>query len=170
MNISDPVLDRVRCADPIDADVASEWVRSDAARRMRDRVTATTVASPPVARARRGRRVAVGAVVLTAGLATAAAAAGRLGGPAPDRVREHLAALDRGMPADLRLNPDVEHARAVAATSSGVLYGADLADGGYCLEVASADRPRGAVCVTAGRLRDRAVEVTAPIPREPAAA
>jgi hypothetical protein len=164
MNISDPVLDRVRRADPIDPVVATDWSTSDDARWLRDRITATTVAASRTARARRGRRVAVGAIVLTAGLATAAAAVGRLGSPAPDPIRQHLAALDRGMPADLRLDPDLEHTRAVAATSSGVLYGADLADGGYCLEVASADRPRGAVCITAGHLSDQAIEVTAPIP------
>jgi hypothetical protein len=167
MNISDSVLDRVRRADPIDPAVASEWSTSDAAKLLRDEVTATTIATPRSTRTRRGRRVAAGAIVLSAGLATAAAAAGRLGGPAPDRIRQHLAALDRGMPADLRLDPDLEHAHAVAATASGVLYGAALAAGGYCLEVASADRPRGAVCVTAGHLGDRAVEVTAPIPLEP---
>ena len=122
-------------------------------------------------RRHRARWLAGGAVVVTGALATAAAASGVLGGPAPDPIRAHLAALDAGMPQDLRLNPDVEHAMAVASTESGVLYAADLKDGGYCIEVATeGDKPRGAACVTAAQLGDRAIEVTAPIPSGPAAA
>jgi hypothetical protein len=75
------------------------------------------------------------------------------------------------MPQDLVLNPDVEHAMAVASTEAGVLYAADLKDGGYCIEIATeGDTPRGAACVSAQHLSDRAIEVTAPIPSGPDAA
>ena len=57
---------------------------------------------------------------------------------------------------------------AVASTASGVLYAADLKAGGYCIEIATeGDTPRGAACVTAAQLGDRAIEVTAPIPSGP---
>jgi hypothetical protein len=88
-----------------------------------------------------------------------------LGGPAPEPVKEHLAELDRGMPADLRYDADLEHTRAVAATASGVLYLADTRDGGYCIEVVSeTDRPRGAICLTGAQVGVRPIEVTAPLP------
>ena len=169
MNGRDALLERVRMADPVDPAELQEWTSSGDARRVLERVTHAGNRAETAARRRRpGRRAASVAVVVTVGLTSAAAAAGLLGGSAPDRVREHLADLDRGMPDDLRLNPDVEHARAVAATSSGALYAADLKDGGYCLEVVTdGDRPRGAVCVTAAHLGDRPFEVTAPIPSGP---
>jgi hypothetical protein len=169
MNGNDALLERVRRADPVDAAEILDWSNSDDARRMVGRVTCTTVVTIPTHRRRRAIRAGVAAVAVAGGLTTAAAAGSLLGRPAPERVREHLSDLDRGMPADLQLNPDLQHARAVAATSSGVLYAADLKDGGYCLEVASdGDRPRGAVCVRAAQLGDRAIEVTAPIPMGPA--
>ncbi len=171
MNSNDVLLDRVRLADPVDAAEVLEWSTSDDARRVLDRVTGKNVLALRRPGRRRGRRLALAAVAVTGGLTTAAAAAGVLGRSAPDRVREHLAALDHGMPEDLRLNPDLDHARAVASTASGVLYAADLKDGGYCLEVVSGgDRPRGAACITAAHLGDRAMDVTAPIPSNPAGA
>ncbi len=168
MTVNEALLGRVRHADPLDALEVLEWSEADETQGLLDRIVGgnITVATP---RRHRGRRVVVSAVLVTGALATAAAAAAVLGGSAPDRVREHLGSLDKGMPADLRLHPDVDHARAVAATDSGVLYAADLNDGGYCLEVVTnGDRPRGAACVTAAHLSDRAVEVTAPIPDNPA--
>src|SRR5512132_3659151 len=61
-----------------------------------------------------------------------------------------FAAVDRGLPADLRLNPDVEHASAVAATATATLYAASLQGGGSCTEIVTAgDRGRGARCTTA---------------------
>ena len=162
------VLERVRSADPLDALEILEWSESDEVRDLLDLIVAGKTTTAARHRRRRGRRLVVSAVVVTGALTTAAAAAGVLGSSAPDRVREHLASLDKGMPADLRLNPDVDNARAVAATDSGVLYAADLTNGGYCLEVVTnGDRPRGAVCVRSGQLGDRAVEVTAPIPDDP---
>ena len=169
MSTMDSVLERVRQADPISEIDLRQWSASAEARQLFDLVVDSSVVVRP--RRHRARWLAGGVVVVTGAVATAAAASGVLGGPAPDPIRAHLAGLDAGMPQDLRLNPDVEHAMAVASTTSGVLYAADLKDGGYCIEVASeGDKPRGAACVTAAHLRDRAIEVTAPIPSGPAAA
>jgi hypothetical protein len=78
-------------------------------------------------------------------------------------VREEIAAVDRGMPADLRLNPDVAHARAVASTESATLYAASLRDGGSCTEiVTSGDRGRGATCATAAQAASQALALTVP--------
>jgi len=170
MRIDDEILDRIRRADPLDAEEAEIWRRSHelgASQLLGSISVASSVASSASGRGRSRRtrrRVAIAAVLASAGLATAAAAAGVLGRPAPDRVRLHLAALDEGLPADLRLNPDVAHARAVAATAGGALYAADLQDGGSCMEIVSdGDRPRGATCTTAAELGERPVEVMAPI-------
>ena len=169
MSTTDSVLERVRGVDPIREIDLRQWDSTAEARRVFDLVVASSLVERP--RRNRARWVAGGAVVVTGALATAAAASGLLGGPAPDPIRAHLAALDAGMPEDLRLNPDVEHAMAVASTESGVLYAADLKAGGYCIEIATeVDKPRGAACVTAAQLGDRAIEVTAPIPSSPAAA
>jgi hypothetical protein len=165
----DSVLERVRRVDPIREIDLDQWGTSAEARHVFDLVVGSSAVDRP--RRHRARWLAGGAVVVTGALATAAAASGVLGGPAPDPIRAHLAALDEGMPNDLRLNPDVEHAMAVASTQSGVLYAADLKGGGYCIEIATeGDRPRGAACVTAAQLADRAIEVTAPIPSGPTAA
>jgi hypothetical protein len=67
-------------------------------------------------RRRAGRIAAVAATALLATAGAAFGAAALLGVPAPWHVKQEIAAVDRGMPADLRLNPDVEHAVAVAAT------------------------------------------------------
>jgi hypothetical protein len=118
------------------------------------------------ARRRRRRLVRIGAAtfgifVLTAAVAIAGAYI--LGGPAPDRVRTDIANVDRGMPADLRLNPDVEHAQAVAAAGTTTLFGAILRGGGYCIELVVADGPgRGAVCTTKTDLASNHLEVTVP--------
>ena len=169
MSTIDSVLERVRRVDPIMEIDLRQWESTAEARRVFDLVVGSSLVEPR--RRHRARWLTGGAVVVTGALATAAAASGVLGGPAPDPIRAHLAALDAGLPQDLRLNPDVEHAMAVASTESGVLYAADLKDGGYCIEVATeVDRPRGAACVTAAHVGDRAIEVTAPIPSGPQAA
>ena len=164
MTITDAVLERVRSVDPI-ADVdLDQWSTSDDGRRVFDRVVGASVVAQRTPPRHRARWIA-GAAIVTGALATAAAASGILGEPAPEKIRSHIAAVDDGLPDDLRLDPDVEHARAVASTASAVLYAADLQDGGYCMEVATeGDQPRGAVCVTVAHLDDRALEVTAPIP------
>jgi hypothetical protein len=169
MSTIDSVLERVRRVDPIGEIDLRQWESTVEARRVFDLVVGSSLVERP--RRHRARWLTGGAVVVTGALATAAAASGVLGGPAPDPIRAHLAALDAGMPQDLRLNPDVEHAMAVASTESGVLYAADLKNGGYCIEIATeVDKPRGAACVTTAQLGDRAIEVTAPIPSGPEAA
>lgn len=101
-----------------------------------------------------------GALVLAgAGLGAAAL----LGWPAPLHVKNEIAAVDRGLPADLRLNPDVEHAQAVASTETATLYAASLQDGGSCTEIVTAgDRGRGATCTTGAELASRALDVVLP--------
>jgi hypothetical protein len=169
MSNMDSVMERVRRLDPIREVDLRQWSSSPEARRVLDFVVGSSFVDRP--RRHRGRWLAGGALVMTGALATAAAASGVLGGPAPDSIRAHLSALDEGLPADLRVNPDVEHAMAVASTDAGVMFAADLKDGGYCIEIATAgDTPRGAACVTAPQLGDRPIEVTAPIPSGPDAA
>lgn len=108
----------------------------------------------------------------TAAIATAAAlmatgatvgTARLLGWPAPEHVKNEIAAVDRGLPADLRLNPDVEHARAVASTENATLYAASLRDGGRCSELVTVDeRGRGATCSTASEELAQPIDVTVP--------
>jgi hypothetical protein len=86
-----------------------------------------------------------------------------LGWPAPEHVKQEIAAVDRGLPADLRLNPDVEHARAVAATETATLYAASLREGGSCSEIVTADeRGRGATCTTGAQAGARPLDVVMP--------
>ena len=90
-------------------------------------------------------------------------AAALLGWPAPLHVKRDLAAVDQGLPADLRLNPDVEHARAVASTGTSTLYAASLRDGGSCTEIVTAgERGRGATCTTGADLATRSLDVAVP--------
>jgi hypothetical protein len=118
-------------------------------------------------RSRRRHRLAKSAAVASAGaLVLAGAALGTavlLGWPAPTHIKEEIAAVDRGLPADLRLNPDVEHARAVASTENATLYAASLGDGGSCTEIVTAgERGRGATCATGAQLASRPLDVTMP--------
>jgi hypothetical protein len=128
---------------------------------LRDRVTVTETLQQDLAAAyrrhlerrnARRRKTRIGAIVAAAALVLTGAALGTatlLGWPAPEHVKKEIAAVDRGLPEDLRLNPDVEHARAVASTGSSTLYAADLRDGGRCTELVTADdRGRGATCAT----------------------
>ena len=86
-----------------------------------------------------------------------------LGWPAPEHVKREIAAVDRGLPEDLRLNPDVEHASAVASNGSSTLYAAALKDGGRCTElVTPRDRGRGATCSTGADQVSRPIDVTVP--------
>jgi len=113
---------------------------------------------------RRTARIAAAAVAALA-LATSAALAGFdiLGSPAPPAVQRDLRDVDRGMPRDLRLNPDVASAHAVAAAGDSVVYFARLRDGGYCAELVTAGaRPRGAVCSTASETERDGMSVTVP--------
>ena len=110
--------------------------------------------------ARAAALASAGALVLAgAGLGAAAL----LGWPAPLHVQNEIAAVDRGLPADLRLNPDVRHARAVAATDNATLYAAALRDGGSCTEIVTAgERGRGATCTTGAEAASRALDLTVP--------
>jgi hypothetical protein len=120
-----------------------------------------------LARNRRRRRLARAAAAASAGALVLAGAglgaAALLGWPAPLHVKNEIAAVDRGLPADLRLNPDVEHAQAVASTETATLYAASLHDGGSCTEIVTAgDRGRGATCTTGAELATRALDVVLP--------
>lgn len=162
MNSSDEVVEMVRLADPLTEAELRAWTAKAGDGLLLDIMSKAT-ARP--ARRRRSRAPIALAIAVATGVTGVAAASGLLGGSAPDRVKEHLAELDAGMPADLRIRPDVERARSVAASASGVLYLAQLADGGYCMEVVSdGDQPRGAACVASADLSSRPLEVTAPIP------
>lgn len=118
------------------------------------------------ARRRRRRRVTraaslcVGVTGMAASVALGAAAL--LGGPAPQSVKRDLRAVDAGIPADLRRNPDVANAHAVAIAGGAVVYFAKLSDGGYCAELVTGDRARGAVCSTAAQADATAIGVTVP--------
>ena len=96
--------------------------------------------------------------------AAAGAAAGEIvGRPAPATVQRDIANVDQGMPADLRLNPDVQDARLAAVADEAALYSATLADGGYCFEIVTvADGPRGAVCTPGSSVGSLPIEITAP--------
>ena len=105
--------------------------------------------------------VAGGGVALLGGAAVAAERL--LGGPAPPAVKRDLAAVDSGLPADLRLNPDVVHAHSVASTGASTVYYAALSDGGYCAELVTAgERRRGAVCTTDASAGNHPIGVTVP--------
>ncbi len=119
-----------------------------------------------VRRQRRRRLARLGSLGGAAGLLLAGAALGAsvlLGWPAPAHVQQEIAAVDTGMPADLRLNPDVAHARAVASIGTTTLYAADLRGGGSCSELVTAgDRGRGARCTTGAELTHRPIDLTVP--------
>ena len=172
MTETDHLMERLRKADPVDSADVQGWWDGPVPLQIVDRVCSHEGSADQQSAITRGpdrRRRAVWVVALvlvgSAGAAGVAAAAGLLGGPAPDPITSHLAELDRGLPSDLRYRPNLDGARAVAATASATLYLADLADGGYCIEVASQlSRPRGASCVPASDLNGLPLDVTAPIP------
>lgn len=112
----------------------------------------------------RVRRVALAIIGSALAITAAAAASVRLfGWPAPAHVKADIAAVDQGMPEDLRLRPDVEHARAVAQSGDSTLYVAELKGGGHCYEIVTAgDRGRGATCQTSADIAARPIELTLP--------
>jgi hypothetical protein len=132
---------------------------------LRDDLTAAYGRHLERRRARR-RTLRVAAISCVSALVVAGAAfatATLLGWPAPEHVKKEIAAVDRGLPEDLRLNPDVEHASAVASNGSSTLYAAALKDGGHCTElVTPGDRGRGATCSTGSDQSSRAIDVTVP--------
>src|SRR5688572_487711 len=113
MTTTDELLEAVRSADPIsDIDVRL-WSSSEDAQRMLDQIVGSELVAVRTSRRRRTLWIA-STVVATSALATAAAASGLLGEPAPEPIRAHIAAVDEGLPEDLRANPDVDNAMAVA--------------------------------------------------------
>jgi hypothetical protein len=114
---------------------------------------------------RRRRRAILAATGLAAALVFVAAglATGLIGGPAPENVKGSLAALDAGMPAALRLDPDIEGAHSVATDGQSTLYVASLRDGGECLVIVTTDgREHGAPCDTATGADQRPIDVSLP--------
>lgn len=112
---------------------------------------------------RRVRRAGVLAIAVLIAGAGVAAGSQLLGGPAPSPVKHDLGAVDQGMPADLRSNPDVRNARLVAQADGASLYAATLPAGGYCSEIVTpSSGPAGAICVSAGSLDQEAIHVTVP--------
>ncbi len=156
----------VHRADPVTLEVVQSWQASSLPAALRARITTSVEPTRPSLE-RAGRRsparvfglAAAALLVIGAGAATAAIL---LGEPAPPEVKKDIAGVDAGFPADLRLNPDVENARSVAATGSSTLYVADLKDGGHCTELVTSGVPRGAVCHTAGQVGSLPIEVTIP--------
>jgi hypothetical protein len=114
------------------------------------------------ARRKRVTIAAVAAVLAAGGAGGAVAAVKLLGGPPPPKVQQDLANVDRGIPADLRLNPDVASARAVATSGDAVLYAATLRGGGHCSELVTGGRARGAICHTPAEVARDPVEVALP--------
>ncbi len=164
---TDAVLQAIRRADPLRGERLTGWSRTDEAALLLDRIvdgerpaTGGAVAARP--RRRAVRPLMVAAVLLVIG-GTAAGAGRLLGGPAPSDVRGDLAAVDQGMPADLRLDPDVRNARLVASADGAQLFAADLTGGGSCAEIVTPDgRAAGAVCTTAAALASEPIGATVP--------
>jgi hypothetical protein len=159
----------VRHVDPA-ARMGEEWGASVEARRTLARIVATPLEEPVSARPRRqavsgsrGRLAAITAAFLVAGAGAAAAGAVLFGKPAPSNVRRDIAGVDAGLPADIRLNPDVASARSVASTGPSTLYYAVLKGGGYCTEITTTPNVgRGATCVTGSQVSSRAIDVAVP--------
>ena len=159
------VLEILRDADPAVAE--PDWGSTGEAVALLRRVLVEAPASnaapaggPP---RRWGPVVLVAAALLIVGGGIAAATGWLFGQPAPDSVRTDIAGVDQGMPADLRLNPDVANARLVAVAGDAKLYYASLKDGGYCFEIVTASAEgRGAVCTPAAKIQADSIEVTSP--------
>ena len=160
-------LEWVRMADPLLDHSAERWSETDSAAQLLRTILADDRPVHTQGFAIRRPRQAVRPLLVAAALlvigAGAAGARLLLGGPAPAAVRHDLGEVDRGMPADLRLNPDVHNARLVAQSDGAQLYAADLAGGGYCAEIVTPDaRPAGAVCTPAQTLSLHPIGVTVP--------
>jgi len=154
--------------DPLSDRPIVGWSRTDEADAIVRRIVAgelnsevDTTAYMPARRG--GKRLAILAITLLITGAGVAAASELLGAPAPSKVKEDLANVDRGIPSDLRYNPDVTDARLVAQADGASLYYASLADGGYCSEIVTpTSGPAGAICVSGGSLDQEPIHVTVP--------
>ena len=111
-------------------------------------------------RSQRRRRVLLVATACVLALGVTAAASGLLGSPAPPAVKDRIAAVDAGMPADLRLNPEVENARLAAIDGSAHLYVADVPGGGHCLVIVTAGRDRGVPCTRGSAIGTLPIDVS----------
>lgn len=119
------------------------------------------------ARKRRARAMRTGALVAASTLAVAAGAlaAERIfGDPAPDTVKRDIAAVDAGLPAEIRLNPHVTEAYSVAESDTAILYYARLDDGGYCTQLVINGREHAAACLTAAQASALPIAVTISTP------
>jgi hypothetical protein len=151
--------------DPVGV-TGEEWSQSGEADAMFQRIVAgsrgVAVTAAGTTPRRRGKGPAVLAVAMLIAGAGVAAASQFLGGPAPSQVKEDLAAVDQGMPSDLRYNPDVRGARLVAQADGTSLYYASLASGGYCSEMVVPTGPAGAICVPGQSMGQEPIHVTVP--------
>lgn len=120
-------------------------------------------------RHRRRRRLTSAAVVIGAALTVSVGTIGAVRFlSAPEKVQNDLAALDQGMPSDLRYQADVSNAHAVAEGDGVVLYAASNAKGGYCTEIVTdASGAMGAVCRSSSESEATPVGLTvAPLTKE----
>ncbi|MDP9302472.1 MAG: hypothetical protein M3P43_16510 [Actinomycetota bacterium] len=157
-------LELVRETDPLGGTSIAGWSISPEADAMLGRILDSVDAPPGQRRlGPRALRVVTIAAALVLAAALGAVAGELVGSPAPASVKQDLAGVDQGMPADLRLNPDVESAVLAAYTENARLYYAALDDGGYCFEIVTAtEGARGAVCTKAADVRAQAIEITMP--------
>ncbi len=115
-------------------------------------------------RERAARTVALVAVS-TLVIAGGAFAAERIfGDPAPEPVKRDIAAVDAGIPAEIRLNPRVTEAYSVAESDTAVLYYASLDDGGYCTQLVIDGDEHAAQCITAAQASSLPLAVTISTP------
>jgi hypothetical protein len=165
------VLEMVKRANPVDQHAVDAWTETDAAARIRSQIEneALRAGRPWNDAAPQGRRISrsiraagLAAALLLVGGGIAGATAVLLGRPAPEGVKKDLRGLDAGLPTDIRLNPDVENARSVAATQTTTLYYAELRNGGYCTEIVTGSGPRGANCITSTQIPNLPIEVSVP--------
>jgi hypothetical protein len=160
----DALMEMVGETDPIERRDRMGWAASPKADAVLRRIIESEL---PATESGRRERSSVRVLLLAAALvlaAAAGAAAGEiLGTPAPPAVQRDIANVDQGMPADLRLNPDVQDARLAAVSEGAALYFATLADGGYCFEIVTeAEGGRGAVCTPGAAIANMPIEVTVP--------
>jgi hypothetical protein len=165
---ADPFIAWIRTSDPLREAGVAGWSRGPEATAMfrsiveGDRSSSPSFVERALIRPRRKRPVILALAVLLIGGGVAGANL-LLGGPAPESVKQDLADVDRGLPADLRYDPNVEEAHLAAQADGAELYVATLKDGGYCTEIVTPDEgPRGAVCTPAASAGAQPIELSVP--------
>jgi hypothetical protein len=108
------------------------------------------------------RRMLVLAAAALLVLGVSAAASGLLRSPAPLSVKQRIAQVDDGMPAELRLHPEVADARLAAMDGSAHLYVADLPGGGHCLVIVTDGRDHGVPCTSSDAIGKQPIDVSLP--------